>query len=114
MWKANGISEESIENITKPDSNFAPFFVDHRPLPDINFNGYFLIKNNISIPTTVRNLYISYRVGPQLRNFNTNFTLSNWLFGSVKPTKNAGLEKCKYTAYGIRILVENILYLMVA
>ena len=28
-WKSNGMSEESIENITKSDSNFAPTFVDH-------------------------------------------------------------------------------------
>ena len=108
------MSEESIENIAKLDSNFAPFFVDHHPLPDINFNGHCLMKNNISIPITVINLYISYTVGPQLRNFNTDFTLSNCLFGSVKLTKNADLEKYKYTGYDIRILVENILYLRVA
>ena len=28
-WKSNGMSEESIENITKLDRNFAPTFVDH-------------------------------------------------------------------------------------
>ena len=43
-WKPNGMSEESIENITKSDSNFAPTFVDHHVLPDINFNGHCLIK----------------------------------------------------------------------
>ena len=83
MWKSNGTSEENIENITKSDSNFAPTFVDHHLLPDINFNGHCLIKNNISIPKKVINLYISYRLGPQLRNSNTDFTLSNCLFGSV-------------------------------
>ena len=48
-WKSNGMSEENIENITKSDSNFAPTFVDHHVLPDINFNGHCLI-NNVSIP----------------------------------------------------------------
>ena len=62
-WKSNGMSEESIENITKSDSNFAPNFVDHHSLPDINFNGHCLIKNNISIPKKVINLYISYTLG---------------------------------------------------
>ena len=42
------MSEESIENITKSDSNFAPTFADHL-LPDMNFNGHCLIKNNISL-----------------------------------------------------------------
>ena len=37
-WKSNGISDENIQNITKSDSYFAPTFVDHHLLPDINFN----------------------------------------------------------------------------
>ena len=96
-----GMSEESIENITKSDSNFAPTFVDHHLLPDMNFNGHCLIKNNISIPKKLINLYISYTLGPQLRNLNTDFTLGSCLFGSVKLTKNADLGKYKYTGYNI-------------
>ena len=101
LWKSNGMSEESIENITKSDSNFAPTFVDHHVLPDINFNGHCLIKNNISIPKKVINPYISYTSGSQLRNLNTDFTLGNCLFRSVKLTKNADLDKYKYAGYGI-------------
>ena len=48
-WKFNGISEESIENITKSDSNFAPTFVDHHLLWEVNFNLHCLTKNSISI-----------------------------------------------------------------
>ena len=44
------MSEKIIKNITKPDGNFAPIFVDHHLLPDINFNGHCLIKNNIYFP----------------------------------------------------------------
>ena len=61
-WKSNGMSEEIIENITKSDSNFAPNFVDHHLLPDMNFSGHCLIKNKISIPKKVIDLYISYKV----------------------------------------------------
>ena len=43
-WKYNGISKERTENITKSDSNFAPTFIDHQLLPDLNFNGHCLIK----------------------------------------------------------------------
>ena len=49
-WKSDGISKENNENVTKSDSNFAPAFVDHHLLPDINFNGHCLIKNNIFYP----------------------------------------------------------------
>ena len=62
------MSKESIENITKSDCNFEPTFVDHHVLPNTDFNGHCLIKNNISVPKKVVNLYISYTLGPQLRN----------------------------------------------
>ena len=51
------MSGESIENITKSDSNSAPTFVDHHLLPDMNFNGHSLIKNNISIPNKTQILH---------------------------------------------------------
>ena len=85
--------KESIEIVTKSESNFAQTFVDHHILPDINFNGHCLIKKNVSIPKKVINLYISYTLGSKLRNLNTDFTLSNCLFGSLKLTKNAELDK---------------------
>ena len=58
------MSEENIEIITKSDSNFAPNFFDHHMLPDMIFNGHCLIKNNISIPKKVINLYTSYVLNP--------------------------------------------------
>ena len=61
----------------------------------MNFNRHCLIKSNISIPKKVINLYISYTLGPLV------FTLCNCLFVSVKLTKNADLDKYKYTVYGI-------------
>ena len=71
------MSEESIEHIIESDSGFAPTLVDHYSLPNINFNGHCLIKNYIFISKKEINLYISYRINRQLRNTNTDFTLSN-------------------------------------
>ena len=85
-WKSNGMLEGNIENINKSsDSNLAPKFVDHHSLPDINFNGHCLISN-ISVPKKVTNIYIPYKLNPQLTNLNTDFTLGNCLFRSVKLT----------------------------
>ena len=67
--------EESTENITKSDNNFTPTFAEHHLLPDMNFNGHCLIKKDISVPKKVINLYVSYTLGPQLRNLNTDCTL---------------------------------------
>ena len=50
-WNSNGMSEESIENITKSNGLFAQTFVKHI-LADVNFNGHYL-TNNISIPEKV-------------------------------------------------------------
>ena len=61
----------------------------------MTFNGHCLIKNHISIPKKVINLYISYTLTPWLRNLNTDFTLS------VKQTKSTYPDKYKYSGYGI-------------
>ena len=98
-WKFNGMSGESTEYISKSDSNFSSTFVDHHLLPDMNFNGYCL-KKNISISKKVMKLNISYTLGPQLKNLNTDFTLDNCSFGSLKLTRNPDLDKYKYTGYG--------------
>ena len=90
--------EKNIENITKSDSNFAPTFIDHHVLLDINFNGHCLISDNISIPENVINLYISYILNPLLRNLNTDFTLNNCLFGWIC---KADSDKCKFSGYSI-------------
>ena len=76
---------------------------NHHALPDISFNGHCLIKNSISIPPKIINLYICYILGHQFRNVITNFTACSFysLFGSVKLTKNADLCKYKYTGYCI-------------
>ena len=48
-------------------------------------------------------LYISYTLGPQLRNLNTDFKLYDCSFGSVKLTKIADLDKYKYSGYDIEL-----------
>ena len=72
---------------------FFTTFLNHYSLPDTSFNGYCLTKSNFSIPKKVINLYISYTLVSQLINFSTDFTIINCLFGSVKLTKNADLDK---------------------
>ena len=78
------MSEENIGNITKPD---------------VNFNGYCLINNNISIPEKVINLYISYTLNRWI--LNTDFTLNNSLFESVELNKKVDRDKYQYRSCGI-------------
>ena len=51
------------------------------------------MNKNIPIPEKVVNIYISYTLNPWLSNVNTDFTLDNCLFGSVKLTKYADPDK---------------------
>ena len=91
----------SEESIPKSDSNFTSTFVDYHLLPDMHFNGYCLIKNSISIVKQIINLYISNTLGPQLNYLSGGFTLGSCLFGFVKPTKNADIDKYKHSGYSI-------------
>ena len=103
--------EESIENITKSDSNFAPTFVDHNVLLDMNFNEQCLIKENISISKKVINLYISY-TRSSIKKFKHRFYISNCLFGSIKLTKDSELEintSILDTSYDLN-LVQSFIY----
>ena len=63
LRKPNGMSEESVENITTSDINFTQTLFDQHLLPDMNLNGHF----NISIPKKVMNLYISHTLGLQFK-----------------------------------------------
>ena len=72
-WKSNEMSEESIENITKSDSNFAPTFVDHHLLSDKNFTGHCLIKDNISIPKKSNKSIYFLHARPSIKKFNYRF-----------------------------------------
>ena len=82
------MSAKNIENITKPDIKYEPTVFGYNVLSDINFNGHCLIKNKFSVPEKLINLYIPNTLGLQLRNLNTDCTLGNCLFKSVKLTKN--------------------------
>ena len=71
------------------DSNFAPTLINYYPLRDTQFNGHCLINTNNDTSLGTINLYISYTLDQWSRDLNTDFTLGNCLFGSVKLTENA-------------------------
>ena len=61
-----------------------------------------LKQNSVSsLHKNMVNLYITYKLDAWSKDLNTDFTLGNCLFGSVKLTKNDDLVKYKYNSYGI-------------
>ena len=60
-----------------------------------------MLNNSIFLPKRVIKLCISYTLDPWSRYLNTDFTLNNCLFGSVKLTNNADPDKYKYSGCSI-------------
>ena len=67
----------------------------------LEFNGGCLKQDKITYNHgKIINIYIVYDLKSAL-NYNEGFTLENYLFGVVKLTKNADVNKRKYFGYGI-------------
>ena len=66
----------------------------------VKFNVDFLKQDKITYNHGPRvNIYIVHRLTPAVKDFNV--TLENRLFGAVKLTKNADIDKYKYSECGI-------------
>ena len=66
----------------------------------VRFNGDLLRQNQVTYNhRPVVNIYIVYET--TLDTKTSNITLENCLFGTVKLTKNADIDKYKYSGYGI-------------
>ena len=100
-WQSKGISNESIKPPTTSDNNLNP---------RLNYYGtnYFccfyrkLLKQQKFTFTRkkVVNIYIVYELGASSSHI-SHPTLKNCLFGAVTLTKNAAIEKYRYSGYGI-------------
>ena len=68
----------------------------------MDFKGFCLKQDGLSfLQKNVVNFYGSYELDTWSRDLNTDFTLGNCLFGTVKLTKNADLDKYRYSSYGV-------------
>ena len=83
------------------DSNFEPTMSNLGNGKGIlKFTNFILIQRiNFSFYRNfIINLHIAYELNTSQRNSNTNFTLKNCIFGTVKLTRNA--DKSKFTYNG--------------
>ena len=100
-WQSKGLSNESIRPPTTSDNSLNP---------ELNYYGTktrvkvtkSCVKQSSHILThkKVVNIYIVYKLGASSSNF-SDPTIKNCLFGAVTLTKNADIEKYKYSGYGI-------------
>ena len=101
-WKSKGLSAESIKPPTTSDNSLTPALNYYDTKTRVKFTGSCLKQPKFTYThKTIVNIYIVYELGASTSNDNDP-TLKNCLFGAVTLTKNAGIDKYKYSGYGIR------------
>ena len=100
-WQSKGISNESIKPPTTSNNSLNPRLNYNDTNIKVQFTGSCLKQPKCTFThKKVVNIYIVYELGASSSNVNDS-TIKNCLFGAVTLTKNADIEKYKYSGYGI-------------
>ena len=100
-WQSKRISNESIKPPTTTNNSLAPELSYYGTKTRPKFTKSCLKQSDhIYTHKKVVNIYIVYELGASSSNF-SDPTIKNCLFGAVTLTKNADIEKYKYSCYGI-------------
>ena len=100
-WQSKGLSDEKINSIKTPNHSITPNLDYYGTKTRVEFNGSCLKQDKVTFNHgKVVNIYIVYEISKSI-NISDYPTLENWLFGAVSLTKNADIDKYKYSGYGI-------------
>ena len=100
-WKSKGLSDENIKPPTTSDNSLTPKLNYYDPKIRVKHTGSCLKQPKITYNHgKVANIYIFYALGTSSSYFDDP-TLKNCLFGAVTLTKNADIDECGYSGYGI-------------
>ena len=95
------MSDESIEPPAAPDTSLSPLIYYLGDKIRLKFNEGCLKQPKLTYTHgKTGNIYIVYELGAS-SSFNDDPTLRNSLFGAVKLTKNADIDKYWYSGYGV-------------
>ena len=101
-WKSKGLSDERINSIKTSDYGITPYlsYYDTNKIR-VKFHWVCLKQDRASVlHERMVNVYIVYEISKNI-NISDYPTLENCLFGAVKLTKNADIDKYEYCSYGI-------------
>ena len=98
-WESKGLSNEKTSSTTTTSNNkFAANLIYDNARIKVKFNGDFLKQDKIMYSCKlVVNIYIVYKLTPTAKD--SSVTLQNCLFGALKLTKNADIDKYKYSGF---------------
>ena len=100
-WQCKGLSNKSIKPPTTSDSSLTLELNYYGTKIKIKFTGSCLKQSDhIFTLKKVVNIYIVYELAAS-SSYDSDPTMKNCLFGAVTLTKNADIEKYKYSGYGI-------------
>ena len=100
-WQSKGLSNESIKPPTRSNNSLSPRLNYYSTKVRVQFTKSCLKQPNHTFPhKKIVNTYIVYKLGASASH-TSDPTIKNCLFGAVTLTKNADIEKYKYSGYGI-------------
>ena len=100
-WQSKGLSNESIKPPTTTNNSLTPELNHYGTKTKAKFTGSCLKhSSHIFTHKKVVNIYIVYELAAS-SSYTSDPTIRNCLFGAVTLTKNADIEKYKYSGYGI-------------
>ena len=100
-WKYKGLSDERINSIKTSNHSTTPNLDYYGTKIRVEFNGSCLKQDSVTFShKEVVNIYIVYEISKTF-NISDDPTLENCWFGAVSLTKNADIDKYKYSGYGI-------------
>ena len=100
-WQPKGLSNENTKPPTTTNNSLTPELNYYGTKTKIKFTGSCLKQSrHIFTQKKVVNIYIVYELAASSLH-DSDPTIKNCLFGAVTLTKNADVEKYKYSGYGI-------------
>ena len=100
-WQSKGLSNESIKPPTTTNNSLTPELNLYGTKTRVKFTRNSLKQSShILTHKHIVNIYIDYELAASSSN-DSDPTIKNWLFDAVTLTKNADIEKYKYSGYGI-------------
>ena len=95
------MSDEKIKPPYTTSKCLFPKLVWYNSGIKLKFKGSCLKQDKATFtPKNVVNLFVVFELDTWSQDLSTDFTLNNYLFGSVKLTKNVDPDKYKYSGYG--------------
>ena len=100
-WQSKGLSDKKINSIKTSNHSLTPYLDYYDTKTRAEFNGSCLKQDRVTFNhAKVLNIYIAYEKNRSI-NISDCKTLEYYLFGALTLTKNADIDKYKYSRYGI-------------